>query len=247
MRAKVLILGGTAEARELADLVAQDQHFEPISSLAGRTTDPLMPQGRVRVGGFGGADGLAAYMRDEGIALVADATHPFAARISAHAHAAAARCGIPYLRLERPAWSRAPGDDWRIVNDAAEAASALEPGTRALVTIGRQELAPFAARADVELLARMIEAPETPLPPHMRILIARPPFTLVQERALIAEHRITVLVTKNSGGSQTRAKLDAARQAGVPVIMIARPAKPAAPTAASAGAMRDLVAATLIA
>jgi precorrin-6A/cobalt-precorrin-6A reductase len=243
----VLILGGTAEARALADLLAQDPRFEPVSSLAGRTSAPLMPQGRVRIGGFGGVDGLAAYMRDEGIALVADTTHPFAARISAHAHAAAARCGIAYLRLERPAWSREPGDDWRDVNGAAEAAMALEPGARALVTIGRQELAPFAARTDMEVLARMIEAPETPMPPHMHILIARPPFTLEGERALLAEQGITVLVTKNSGGSQTRAKLDAARHAGVPVIMIARPAKPAAPTAASASAMRDLVAATLIA
>jgi precorrin-6A/cobalt-precorrin-6A reductase len=243
----MLILGGTAEARALVALLAQDPRFEPVSSLAGRTTAPLMPQGRVRVGGFGGVDGLAAYVRTEGIALIADATHPFAARISAHAHAAAARCDIAYLRLERPAWSREPGDDWRNVNGAAEAALALEPGARALVTIGRQVLAPFAARANVEVLARMIEAPETPLPPHMHILIARPPFTLEGERALIAEHRISVLVTKNSGGSQTRAKLDAAREAGLPVIMIARPAKPDAPTAESAGAMRDLVAATLFA
>ena len=227
---RILILGGTAEARDLARRLVADERFEVISSLAGRTRDPIMPEGFVRVGGFGGVDGLTSYLDDEDIDLVADATHPFAAGMSSNAAAACAAAAIPCLRLERPAWTPGPGDRWTFVPDVEAAAQTVPEGAIALVTIGRQEIGPFLKRGDVQLVLRMIEPPETALPPSSILIAARPPFTLEEERETLEAHGVTVLVTKNSGGDATVAKLTAARELGIPVIMIERPVKPRAET-----------------
>lgn len=238
---RILILGGTAEARDLASRLATDARYQIISSLAGRTRDPIMPEGFVRVGGFGGVDGLKSYLEEEDIDLVADVTHPFAAGISGNAAAACAAANIPYVRLERPAWSPQAGDAWQSVSDVQSAARALPEGATALVTIGRQEIAPFLERGDVHFVLRMIEPPEAELPPSSVLIAARPPFTLEEERETLEAHAITVLVSKNSGGDATVAKLGAAREAGIPVIMIERPAKPEAETAADTDRMVSLI------
>jgi precorrin-6A/cobalt-precorrin-6A reductase len=238
---RILILGGTADARALADTLADRSDLHVISSLAGRTQAPVLPRGDVRSGGFGGADGLGTYLSDAAIDLVVDATHPFAAQISAHAHDACAAKGIPYVRLERPAWHRQTSDRWQSVTSVAAAAAALGPGETVLVTVGRQELAPFAARTDFTVIARMIEPPEIEVPAHMEILLARPPFSEADERTLFGDRSITVLVCKNSGGEATMAKLAAARTLQVPVLMVERPAKPPARTAQDAAGMVDLV------
>jgi precorrin-6A/cobalt-precorrin-6A reductase len=170
------------------------------------------------------------YLSREGIALVADATHPFAQRMPVHAEAACRETGLPLLRLERPAWRPQAGDRWTTVSSVAEAASSLPGGSRALVAIGRKEIAPFLARQDISGVARMIEAPETPLPARWTLLLQRPPFTVEAERRLMGEHAITRLVTKNAGGGATEAKLVAARALGIPVTMVQRPLKPAVQT-----------------
>ena len=238
---RILILGGTAEARDLASRLVADARFDVISSLAGRTRDPIMPEGFVRVGGFGGKEGLTTYLKEEEIDLVADATHPFAAGMSDNAAAACASAGIRYLRLERPAWTPEPGDVWTSVPDVETAARSLPENAVALITIGRQEIAPFLTRGDVQLVLRMIEPPEVDLPPSAILFAARPPFSLQEERETLDAHGVTVLVTKNSGGEATAAKLAAARELGIPVIMIERPAKPTADTAASTERMVDLI------
>jgi precorrin-6A/cobalt-precorrin-6A reductase len=225
MRVKhILILGGTGEAREIAAALL-DKGFQVTTSIAGVTSEPVLPAGALRRGGFGGAAGLAAYLREEGVSAVVDATHPFAARISANAAAACREAGLPLLRLERPPWQAQPGDRWTTVSTAGEAAAALPSGSRALVTVGRKEIAPFLAREDVSGIARMIEPPDVPVPPGWQLLLERPPFTLQSERRLMAEHDISMLVTKNAGGTATEAKLEAARELSIPVILIARPAK----------------------
>lgn len=227
MRGKhILILGGTGEAREIAAALL-DKGFQVTTSIAGVTTEPVLPAGALRRGGFGGAAGLASYLREEGIAAVVDATHPFAARISANAAAACQEAGLPLLRLERPPWQAQPGDRWTTVATAGEAAAALPSGARALVTVGRKEIAPFLQREDVSGIARMIEPPDVPVPPGWTVLLERPPFTLQAERRLMAQHGITTLVTKNAGGAATQAKLEAAREGAIPVILIARPLKQA--------------------
>ncbi|WP_170986926.1 cobalt-precorrin-6A reductase [Nocardia farcinica] len=228
---RVLILGGTGEARRLAQLASGERVLELVSSLAGRVRDPLLPAGTVRVGGFGGADGLRQWLRDNAIDVVVDATHPFAAAIGAHAAAATTATGIPLLRLERPAWSARPGDRWTHVPDLGSAALALPGlGARVFLTIGRQGVHAFAALADPWFLIRAIDPPAPPLPPRHELILARGPFTVEAETALMAERRVDVLVTKNSGGAQTAAKLDAARALGLPVLVIDRPA-PAPATA----------------
>ena len=239
---RCLILGGAADARELAALlVAQSIHT--ITSLAGVTATPLLPVGRVRIGGFGGVDGIIAFCGDEAINLIADATHPFAARISANAHAAAARLGIRYVRLERPAWQAGPGDRWIDAEDTSAAAAALAPGARALLTVGRKDLEPFFARSDVNGIVRSIEPPAPP-PPNWQVLQQRPPFTIDHELGLMRAHAITIVVTKNAGGEQTSAKLMAARRLEIPVVMIARPAKPDAEVVDNAAGMVRMIAAT---
>ena len=225
----ILILGGTRAARDLAGLLLAEG-FSPITSLAGATSDPQMPPGKVRTGGFGGPEGLAAYVREEGIAAVVDATHPFAAVISANAVAAAQTCSVPLLRLERPEWQAEPGDAWIMVPSIAAAVDVLPSGARVLATIGRKEIGSFFARSDIGGVARMIEAPPDSVPPNWTILRERPPFTVESEQHLITHHAITHLVTKNAGGSDTAAKLAAARALHIPVVMVARPMKPVATT-----------------
>ena len=220
---RVLILGGTSEARALAGLLP---HHAVITSLAGRTSAPLLPPGEVRTGGFGGADGLATYLRARRIDVLVDATHPFAARISHNAAAAAATTGVALVVLRRPGWTAGPGDDWHRVPDLTAAAALLPHlGHRAFLTTGRQGIGAFAA-VDAWFLARSVEPPEPPMPGRLEVLLDRGPFALDGERRLLAEHRIDVLVTKDSGGPD--AKLVAARERGVPVVMVDRPPVPAA-------------------
>jgi precorrin-6A/cobalt-precorrin-6A reductase len=229
MAMTVLVLGGTSEARALAAELAGQPGLRVISSLAGRVSNPALPAGEVRVGGFGGAAGLAAYARAEGIGAVVDATHPFAETISAHAVDACARAGLPLLRLARPGWSPRDGDDWHDAG-SLDAAAALLPnlGTRVFLTTGRQGLATFATLDRLWFLIRCVDPPDGPLPASREVLLARGPYQREAERALMRRHGIDVLVTKNSGGPLTAGKLDAARDLGIPVVMISRPAAAAA-------------------
>jgi precorrin-6A/cobalt-precorrin-6A reductase len=228
MALTVLVLGGTSEARALAGKLARTAELRVISSLAGRVSNPALPAGEVRVGGFGGADGLAAYAGAEGIGVVVDATHPFAETISAHAVDACARAGLPLLRLTRPGWSRRDGDDWHDAASLAEAAALLpELGTRVFLTTGRQGLAAF-ADLDLWFLIRCVDPPDGALPARSEVLLARGPYEREAERVLMRDHGIDVLVTKNSGGPLTEGKLGAARDLGISVVMVSRPAAAAA-------------------
>jgi len=239
----VLILGGAADARALMRaLQAQpDLPLRVTLSLAGRTGNPPPPDAgpiavRQRVGGFGGAAGLAVFIRDQRVRCIVNATHPFAARMAANAVEAAALTGTPLLRLVRPAWTPGPGDDWRPVANVNAAVAVLgEAPRRVFLTIGRQNLAAFMAAPQHVYLARTIEAaaPDVQFP-HVTWLRARGPFSLDDEKQLLTDHRIDVLVTKNSGGDDAVAKLAAARALGLPVMMIDRPPSPGAPTTPSA-------------
>ena len=222
---RVLILGGTREGRELASTLASEG-YAVITSLAGATENPVLPVGEVRIGGCGGAEGLVQYIRDNGIAAIADATHPFAARMSSHAAEAARIVKLPLLRLERPEWTSQAGDRWTSVQSAAEAAEILPVGARALVTIGGREIGAFFARDGISGVARMIEPFRGRVPPMWNIILQRPPLAFDTEMQLLTQHRITHLVTKNAGSGDTSAKLEAARELRLPVIMIERPAKP---------------------
>jgi precorrin-6A/cobalt-precorrin-6A reductase len=228
---RILILGGTGEARELAaELTAAGADL--ISSLAGRVSRPRLPDGPVRVGGFGGADGLAAFLRAEGITHLVDATHPFAATITANAARAAGEAGLPRLVLLRPAWEHSPawdpGPSWAAVPDIQAAAAAVRawPGQGVFLTTGRRDLGAFAADDRHQFLVRTVDPPDGPVPPRMTLLLDRGPYTVEGESALIREHRIGLLVTKNSGGPMTAAKLTAARELGVQVVMVERPPLP---------------------
>ena len=223
----VLILGGTAEARRLAAVLAADPGVEPTSSLAGRVAAPRMPAGRVRIGGFGGAAGLAEWLREHRVDALVDATHPFADAISRSAVGAAAETGVPLLALRRPGWTAGPGDDWHQVGSLEQAAAVLpELGSRVFLTTGRLGLAAFAGLSELFFLVRSVEPPEPPTPVRMHLLLDRGPFLLEDERAVLREHRIEVLVTKDSGGDATAAKLVAAREAGLPVVVVRRPPPP---------------------
>lgn len=218
---RVLVLGGTAEARALAAALDADPGFAVVSSLAGRVRDPVLPVGEVRVGGFGGVDGLADWLAENKIDAVVDATHPFAAQISANAVTATQRRKIPLITLQRNAFEPRPGDRWIRVTSLAAAADALTD-ERVFLTIGRQGVSAFAGNPQWFLI-RAIDPPDPPLPARHELLLRRGPFDLPTERALLAEHGIDVVVSKNSGGALTVAKLDAAREAGLPVVMIERP------------------------
>ncbi|MER5732761.1 cobalt-precorrin-6A reductase [Streptomyces sp. NPDC002138] len=225
----VLILGGTTEARRLAELLAAEPEpgLTVTTSLAGRVTNPVLPPGASRIGGFGGPQGLATWLHTHAVDAVVDATHPFAERMSFNAATACATAGVPLLALRRPAWTPAPGDDWHHVPTLAAAAAALPAlGSRAFLTTGRTDLAAFAHLDGTWFLARSVDAPTAPLPWQTHVLLARGPFTLDGERELIREHRIDVLVTKASGGSATAPKLAAAREAGIPVLVVDRPPVP---------------------
>jgi precorrin-6A/cobalt-precorrin-6A reductase len=227
MAGRVLILGGTGEALELAAGL-EAEGIATLTSLAGVTRSPRLPGSTVRLGGFGGAEGLTRFLEDERFAAIADATHPFAARMSWNARAAAAAAGTPLFRLERPAWNAEPEDQWTSCASSQEAARALPRGARVLLTIGSKEVSHFVARQDVTGLARMIEEPAIPFPPRWRAILERPPFSLKSELQLITHHAITHLVTKNAGGAATFAKVAAARALSLPVLMIERPIKPEA-------------------
>jgi precorrin-6A/cobalt-precorrin-6A reductase len=239
---RVLILGGTGEGRLLADSLAHLPDLEVITSLAGRVAEPLLPSGTVRIGGFDGIDGLAGYLRTARIDCVVDATHPFATQITTHADRACGRVGMPLLVVRTPGWTERDGDRWHRVPDtdtAARIAAAAPPGV-VLLTIGRLGLASFGADATHDYVIRTIDDPDPAVVlPHRHTLIAaRGPFTLDDERTLMRSRRIALLVTKDSGGTATAAKLTAARELDVPVVMIDRPAPPddviTVPTAAEA-------------
>ncbi len=227
-RFHLLILGGTGEAGTLAAAVLAGHagRVAVTTSLAGRTGRPGAIPGDVRIGGFGGADGLADYLRTEGVDAVIDATHPFAAQISEHARLACeAAGGIPRLQLYRPAWTRHPLDRWIEVDSLAAAAAIVgKIGRRAWLTVGAGEIDAFAAVEDVRFLVRLIDPPRRKLPLKFHeVVIGRGPFTLAEERHLLQRHAIEVLVCKASGGDATAAKLVAAREASLPVIMVRRP------------------------
>lgn len=222
---RILILGGTGEARELAaELVAAD--VDVLSSLAGRVRQPRLPDGAVRVGGFGGPEGLAAFLRAEQITGVIDATHPFAGAITANAAQAAAQAGVPLLVLRRPEWEAAPS--WDLVADIGAAAAAVHawPGESVFLTTGRRDLGVFAADDRHRFLVRAVDPPDGAVPPRMTLVLDRGPYTVQGESALMREHGVGLLVTKNSGGPMTAAKLAAARDLGVQVLMVRRPPLP---------------------
>lgn len=220
----VLVLGGTAEARALAAALAGQPGLRVISSLAGRVRNPALPAGEVRVGGFGGVDGLVRWVRAEKIQAVVDATHPFAETISAHAADACDRALVPILRLARPGWDIGEGDDWHDAQSLEEAAAILPGlGARFFLTTGRQGLAAFAGVDRLWFLIRCVDPPSGPLPDRRTVLLSRGPYTHEAECALMRRFGIDALVTKNSGGSLTAGKLSAARELGIPVVMVRRP------------------------
>jgi precorrin-6A/cobalt-precorrin-6A reductase len=227
---RVLILGGTTEASALARALAGDTRFDATFSLAGRTRTPAPQPLPTRIGGFGGADGIAQYVVERNIQAIVDATHPFAARITRNAAAAARAGGIKLLVLHRPPWRAGVGDRWHVVGNMQEAAEVLgATPRRVLLTIGRQDLAPFVQAPWHHYVIRSVDAPPCELlPPSAEVISARGPFIESEERALLSDRRIDTLVTKNSGGTATAAKLAAARELGLPVVMIARPASPEA-------------------
>ncbi|OBJ76074.1 cobalt-precorrin-6A reductase [Mycobacterium gordonae] len=220
---RVLLLGGTAEGRALAK--ALHPQVDIVSSLAGRVPDPALPVGPVRVGGFGGVAGLHRYLHDERIDAVVDATHPFAATMTTHAAQACAELRVPHLVLARPAWD--PGSATVVASDGAAAKEVAEQGySRVFLTTGRSGVAAF-ADSDAWFLIRAVTPPDdTAMPKHYQLLLSRGPYHYDDELRILNEHRIDVLVTKNSGGEMTRAKVDAAAALKVPVVMVARPALP---------------------
>ncbi|MGX6608224.1 cobalt-precorrin-6A reductase [Micromonosporaceae bacterium Da 78-11] len=238
LTARVLILGGTTEGRALAAALTG---VHVISSLAGRTSSPRLPPGEVRIGGFGGVEGLVGFLRERRIDVLVDATHPFAATMSGHAVTAAASTGVPLLVLRRPGWSEQPGDRWHRVPSPAVAADLLPRlGSRVLLTTGRQGIAAFAAVDECWFVARSVEPPAPPMPRRLEIVLDRGPFSLDDERRLLRDHRIDVLVSKDSGGPA--GKLIAARELGVPVVLIDRPPAPVAETVATVDEARRRIA-----
>ena len=228
MQPSILILGGTTEARQLAERLKAMQRFRLELSLAGRTKTPVAQPVPVRVGGFGGAEGLAAYLKAQRVDLLLDATHPYAARMSANAAMASQLSGVPLLALRRPGWKRQEGDRWIEVDGVEAAVDALgEMPRRAFLALGRQELLPFEAAPQHAYLVRSVDPVEPPLVlPHVTYLTARGPFHEPDEVALLKSARIETIVSKNSGGSASYGKIAAARALGLPVVMIRRPALP---------------------
>jgi precorrin-6A/cobalt-precorrin-6A reductase len=228
----VLILGGTTEARQLAGLLAGRADIKATLSLAGRTAAPAAQPVPVRIGGFGGAEGLANYLKDEHINALIDATHPYAAVISQHAADATASAGVPIVALRRPAWTATADDHWVEVGDMAGAVAALGTAPkRVFLAIGRKEVAAFAAAPQHHYLIRSVDPIEPPLNvPNATYILSRGPFPESDEKALLSDHRIETIVAKNSGGSATHGKIAAARTLGLNVIMLRRPALPEVPT-----------------
>lgn len=226
---RILILGGTTEASALAALLAGNPDFDPLLSMAGRTSEPRPTPIPTRIGGFGGVEGLARFLREQRIEAVMDATHPFAAVMSHNVAEACARSQVPLLALRRPPWMPQEGDRWTEVPSMMEAASALgDKPRRVFLTVGRLELPSFAAASQHTYVVRTIEPIGDALPvPHVVAIQDRAPFDEAAERTLMERERIEVVVTKNSGGTATYPKISAARALGLPVILVARPEKPA--------------------
>ena len=229
---KILILGGTTEARALASALAERDEFAVTLSLAGRTAKPLPQAVPTRIGGFGGAEGLADYLRQEGIEALIDATHPYAAIISANAARAAERAKVPLLALRRPPWAKADGDQWIEVDTIDDAIQGLgKVPRRVFLAMGRKEIAPFTAAPEHVYLVRSVDPVEPPLAvPHAIYLTARGPFSETDDRALLERHNIDVVVAKNSGGDASYGKIAAARALHLPVVLLRRPALPDAET-----------------
>jgi precorrin-6A/cobalt-precorrin-6A reductase len=225
---RLLLLGGTGEAAALAIRLGRSPDIAVITSMAGRTRNPAALPGEQRRGGFGGVAGLAAYLRDEAIDLVVDATHPYAAGMTRNAAEACKAAGLPHLILARPGWKRQPKDRWIDVADAAAAATALPGlGRRVFLSTGRKELLAFAGLPDHWFLVRLIDRPEAPLPlADYELILGRGPFAAEQETALLQAKGVEAIVTKNSGGLATFGKIEAARNLGLPVVMIGRPPLP---------------------
>jgi precorrin-6A/cobalt-precorrin-6A reductase len=224
-RLRVLILGGTADANRLAAALADDPYIDAVLSYAGRTRNPLPPAIAWRVGGFGGVAGLVDYLRAENIDRVIDATHPFAAQMSANAIAACDIAGVPLLALERGPWQPVPGDHWTEVDDVTAAAEALGPkARRVFLGIGRQHLQAFAAYPQHAYLVRLVDPPHEPLPlPNAEVTVARGPFDRAGDRTMLENFRADIVVARNAGGNAASAKIEAARDLALPVVMIRRP------------------------
>lgn len=239
MTHRILILGGTTEARQLAGKLARREGFSVTLSLAGRTESPVAQGVPVRVGGFGGANGLAAYLREQHVELLIDATHPYAARISANVADAADKAAVPVLALRRPGWEAVAGDRWTLVDSAAEAVRALgKAPRRVFLAIGRQEAGAFEAAPQHYYLIRSVD----PVEPKLAVrdahyILARGPFPEADERALLERYSIDAVVSKNSGGEATYGKIAAARALDIEVIMIRRPALPDVPSAETVDAL----------
>jgi precorrin-6A/cobalt-precorrin-6A reductase len=224
----ILILGGTTEARQIAGRLAALNRFRLELSLAGRTKTPVEQPVPVRTGGFGGAEGLARYLGENRVALMIDATHPYAAHISANADAAARMADVPLIALRRPGWNREAGDRWQEVDSVEQAVARLgHAPRRAFLALGRQELLPFEAAPQHRYLVRSVDPVEPPLElPDVRYITARGPFAEEDEIALLRDNRIAMIVSKNSGGAASYGKIAAARTLGLDVIMIRRPVLP---------------------
>ncbi|WP_439032946.1 cobalt-precorrin-6A reductase [Gordonia terrae] len=236
---RVLILGGTGEARALASAL-EGTGIGFISSLAGRVNNPRLPVGPVRIGGFGGPDGLREWLLANRIRAVVDATHPFAATITRNAARATAEAGVPLLRLRREPWSPGAADRWiRVPDLPAAAAEVARRGTRVLLTTGRQDVGVFAGIDTAWFLIRVVDAPTAALPPHHALLRSRGPYDHTSETALLRDNGIDLLVTKNSGGALTEAKLAAAADLGVGVVMVDRPAEPDSAAVSDVRAARE--------
>lgn len=221
---KILILGGTTEAVDLAESLVAQGH-DVTTSLAGRTVSPEVPDGNFRSGGFGGWLGLTKFLEENKFTRLIDATHPFATTISKNAVKAARKTGIPLESVQRSPWQRKAGDNWLEASSLSEASRILPSGARAFLAIGSQHLSAFAERNDVEFVVRMIDAPKSSsLPENYEIVLGKPPIDSATEIILFESHRITHLLCRNSGGDRSYAKVEAARKLGLPVIMISRPA-----------------------
>lgn len=226
-RAKVLVLAGAAEARTLCRRLAADPVFDVVASLAGVTAAPAAMGAPTRVGGFGGAAGLAAYLREQGVDAVVDATHPFAAQISANAAAAAADAGRPLARLRRPSWTPVQGDRWRSAPSLAAALGYPPKGARVFAATGRTSLSAYGARLDLRVVARVIDCPGARAPSWIEVIAGRPSADPAAEARLLSAHRIDWVIAKNAGGVAGYGKIAAARALGIDVAMIARPAETA--------------------
>lgn len=243
---RLLLLAGTAEARQIAASLAREPRLSVIASLAGATRSPMPLGVATRIGGFGGREAFAAYLRREQVGAVLDATHPFAVRISHRSAAVCAELGVRYAQVLRPAWTPVPGDDWRFLNDEGDAKRHIPSGATVFLATGSQGLDRFAGIADRTLWCRRIDPPRAAFPyPNGGWIVGLPPFTVAQEQALFLRFGIDWLVVKNSGGSASRAKLDAARHLGLPVAVIRRPLQPEATRLQTVAAAMSWARATL--